>query len=131
MAGTNPIEIATYNYYRGMIYMGLERYTDAIECFRKVLSQPTAMSHQVHADAYHRVSLLNLIVHGESFDAKQAGCGQVILRVIELEENTRRQDGAASVQDDAWMTEAGALPSAAFENPNKWHGDLMNAWETN
>ena len=45
MHGTNPIEIITYNYYRGMIYMGLERYTDAIECFRKVLSQPTSIAH--------------------------------------------------------------------------------------
>ena len=38
LSGTNAIEICTYNYYRGMIYMGLERYLDAIECFRKVLS---------------------------------------------------------------------------------------------
>ena len=45
MPGTNPLEIAIYNYYRGMIYMGLERYTEAIECFRKVLSQPTAVIH--------------------------------------------------------------------------------------
>ncbi len=45
LPGTNPLEIAIYNYYRGMIYMGLERYTEAIECFRKVLSQPTAVIH--------------------------------------------------------------------------------------
>ena len=38
LSGTNAIEICAYNYYRGMIYMGLERFTDAIECFRKVLS---------------------------------------------------------------------------------------------
>lgn len=45
MSGTNPLEIAIYNYYRGMIFMGLERHSDAIECFRKVLSQPTGMIH--------------------------------------------------------------------------------------
>lgn len=45
MTGTNPLEIFTYNYYRGMIFMGLERYTEAIECFRKVLSQPTNIVH--------------------------------------------------------------------------------------
>ena len=45
LSGTNAIEITSYNYYRGMIYMGLERYIDAIECFRKVLSQPTAIVH--------------------------------------------------------------------------------------
>ena len=38
LSGMNPLEIFTYNSYRGMIFMGLERYTDAIECFRKVLS---------------------------------------------------------------------------------------------
>ena len=45
LSGTNAIEITSYNYYRGMIYMGLERYIDAIECFRKVLSQPTSIVH--------------------------------------------------------------------------------------
>ena len=64
MSGTNPLEIMTYNYYRGMLFMGLERYKEAIECFRRVLSQPTGMVHQVHMDAYVRISLLYLIVHG-------------------------------------------------------------------
>lgn len=89
MSGTNPLEICTYNYYRGMLYMGLERYTDAIECYRKVLSQPAAMAHQVHMDAWQRISLLNLIVHGESFNAKAAGVGAVVHRQIEQEENRR------------------------------------------
>ena len=47
-----------------MLFMGLERYKEAIECFRRVLSQPTGMVHQVHMDAYVRISLLYLIVHG-------------------------------------------------------------------
>ena len=89
--GTNPIEICTYNYYRGMIYMGLERYADAIECYRRVLSQPTAIAHQVHIDAYQRISLLNLIVYGETFNAKLAGVGTVVCRYIEMEENRRVQ----------------------------------------
>jgi len=45
MHGTNPLEIATYNFYRGMIYLGLERFPEAIECYRKVLSQPVNMPH--------------------------------------------------------------------------------------
>ena len=84
--GTNPLEIATYNFYRGMIYMGLERYTEAIECYRKVLSQPANMPHLVHMDAYQRVSLLHLIVHGKSFNAKQMGVTPALVRMIEKEE---------------------------------------------
>lgn len=98
MSGTNPLEICTYNYYRGMIYMGLERYADAIECYRKVLSQPAAMAHQVHIDAYQRVSLLNFIVHGQAFNAKEAGVGAVVNRHIEFEENRRlQQEGIQSM----------------------------------
>ena len=29
------------------------------------------------------------------------------------------------------MEEAGAAGGAIFENPNKWHRELINAWETN
>ena len=42
-------------------------------------------------DAYQRISLLNLIVHGEAFNAKAAGVGSVIVRTIEMEENRRVQ----------------------------------------
>jgi len=45
MKGTNPIEIMTYNYYRGMIYTGLKNYNRAIEVFSKVLTQPTKLLH--------------------------------------------------------------------------------------
>ena len=29
------------------------------------------------------------------------------------------------------MEEVGAAGGALFESPNKWHRDLINAWETN
>ena len=110
--------------------MGLERYQEAIECFRRVLSQPTGMVHQVHMDAYVRISLLHLIVHGQSFNAKKAGVGTVVSRKIEQEENRRMQeDGMSGLQDGAWMEESVIM--LANENPNKWHCDLINAWETN
>ena len=110
--------------------MGLERYQEAIECFRRVLSQPTGMVHQVHMDAYVRITLLHLIVHGQSFNAKKAGVGTVVQRKIEQEENRRMQeDGMSGLQDGAWMEESGIM--LANENPNKWHCDLINAWETN
>ena len=129
MQNTNPLEIMTYNYYRGMIYMGLERYSEAIECYRKVLSQPSGLVHQVHVDAYQRISLLNLIVFGEQFQPKVNGVGAVIYRYIEQEENRRKQEGQ-SMQDDSWMEEAGAI-GINLESPNKWHADLINAWESN
>ena len=81
-------------------------------------------------DAYVRISLLHLIVHGQSFNAKKAGVGTVVARKIEQEENRRMQeDGMSGLQDGAWMEESGIM--LAQENPNKWHCDLINAWETN
>ena len=38
-------------------------------------------------------------------------------------------DGMSGMQDGAWMEESGIM--LASENPNKWHCDLINAWETN
>ena len=38
MKGTHPLEIMTYNYYRGLLYMGLEKFPQSIECFREVLA---------------------------------------------------------------------------------------------
>mmetsp|Transcript_77215 Transcript_77215/g.106780 ORF Transcript_77215/g.106780 Transcript_77215/m.106780 type:complete len:84 (-) Transcript_77215:279-530(-) len=38
MEGTSPVDIMVYNYYRGMIFTGLKRYQDAINCFRAVLT---------------------------------------------------------------------------------------------
>ena len=34
------------------------------------------------------------------------------------------------MQDDSWMEEAGAI-GINLESPNKWHADLINAWESN
>lgn len=88
--------------------------------------------HEVHIDAYQRISLLNLIVHGQTFNAKASGVGTVISRHIELEENARvQQEGLQSIQDGAMMDEVGAAGGALFEIPNKWHRELINAWETN
>ena len=68
------------------------------------------MVHQVHMDAYVRISLLHLIVHGQSFNAKKAGVGTVIARKIEQEENRRMQeDGMSGLQDGAWMEESGIM----------------------
>ena len=35
------------------------------------------------------------------------------------------------MQDGTWIEEAGAAGGNLFESHNKWHGDLINAWETN
>ena len=43
---TEPMEIVSYLYYKGLIYIGLKRYTDAIEQFRLVLAYPTAITHK-------------------------------------------------------------------------------------
>ena len=40
-------------------------------------------------DAYHRITLLNLIVNGEAFEPKKNGVGETCLRAIEQEEAKR------------------------------------------
>lgn len=78
MKGTLPIEIMTYNYYRGLLNTGLQKFPQAIECFRKVLSQPTNLCHAVHIEAYYKVSILNLIVKGETFDLKAGNVSSTV-----------------------------------------------------
>ena len=83
MKGMLPIEIMTYNYYRGLLFTGLQRFPQAIECFRKVLAQPTNLLHQVHIEAHFKITLLNLIVHGETFDMKAANVSSVLQRELQ------------------------------------------------
>lgn len=70
---TPPLDIMTYNYYRGSIFMALEMFEQAMEAFRKVLTQPANVFHQVHADAYDRVSILSLVVHGKKYSTSEEG----------------------------------------------------------
>ena len=88
------------------------------------------MLHQVHLDAWHKVSLLNYVVHGQAFDTKTAGVSSVVLRNIEMEESKRlAHDGMQGMQDAAFFEEAGiGRPS---DNESKWYHELVNAWETN
>ena len=66
--------------------MGLENFPQSIECFREVLAQPTNVCHQVHLEAYYKVTLLNLIVHGQAFDVKAANVGASIQKEIQTRE---------------------------------------------
>lgn len=38
---TNPLDIIAYNYYRGILFIGLERYEDAIQCFKIAIALPS------------------------------------------------------------------------------------------
>ena len=68
-------------------------------------------------------------MYGETFHPKANGVGIVVSRFIEQEESRRRQEGQ-TMQDDAFMEEAGAM-GISIDSPNKWHADLINAWESN
>ena len=59
--GTEAIEILTYNYYRGMLFTGLKRFDEAINCFNRVLSLPAKVVHRVHIETYKKLCLLLLI----------------------------------------------------------------------
>jgi len=58
---TQPMDVLSYLYYKGLIYVGLKRYNDAIEQFRLVLSYPTQILHKVHSESYKKLILLTLI----------------------------------------------------------------------
>ena len=119
MKGTLPIEIMTYNYYRGLLNTGLQRFPEAIECFRKVLSQPTNLCHAVHIEAYYKVSILNLIVHGETFDMKAGNVSSSIQREIQ-----NRESRLMEMQVPAGVEGIDGMPRV------NWHAALVDAWQT-
>jgi len=71
---TQPMDVLSYLYYKGLIFVGLKRYDDAIEQFRLVLSYPTQILHKVHCESYKKLILLTLIkvAHGQ-VPTSQAG----------------------------------------------------------
>lgn len=55
------MDVISYLYYKGLIYTGLKRYSEAIEQFTLVLSYPSQCIHKVHTESYKKLILLNLI----------------------------------------------------------------------
>jgi COP9 signalosome complex subunit 3 len=71
---TQPMDVLSYLYYKGLIFVGLKRYTDASEQFRLVLSYPTQILHKVHSESYKKLILLTLIkVASGEIPTSQAG----------------------------------------------------------
>lgn len=52
-------------------------------------------------DAYLRVTMLHLIVHGKAFDTKKNGVGETVSRFIQQEES-KKDALMQCVQDSAW-----------------------------
>jgi hypothetical protein len=61
MKGTNPMDIISYIFYKGLIFTGLKRWGDAIKEFKLVLQYPSQCSHLVHAESYKKLILLTLM----------------------------------------------------------------------
>jgi len=55
------MDVLSYLYYKGLVYVGLKRYDDACEQFRLVLSYPTSILHKVHSESYKKLILLTLL----------------------------------------------------------------------
>lgn len=58
------MDIIAYNYYRGMLFTGLKRFDDAMECFKLAISAPTALMHKIFTEAYKKLFLLSLLTFG-------------------------------------------------------------------
>lgn len=61
---TSPLDIIAYNYYRGLLFIGLQKYNQAIESFKLAISLPTGVVHKVHLESYKKLVLINLIHNG-------------------------------------------------------------------
>jgi COP9 signalosome complex subunit 3 len=58
---TSPMDILAYNYYRGMLFIGLKKYQKAIDSFKIVISMPSTIIHKVHIESYKKLILASLI----------------------------------------------------------------------
>lgn len=58
---TSAMDIVSYFYYRGLLFLGLKRWKDALEQFQHVLSFPADCVHAVHVESYKKLLLLSLI----------------------------------------------------------------------
>ena len=65
LPGVAPIDICTYNYYCGLLLLGLRRFKESMVRFNQVLLIPTKIVHQVHVDAYKKLQLIALIQGNE------------------------------------------------------------------
>ena len=73
----------------------------------------------MHIEAYYKLTLLNLIVNGETYDLKAGNVSSVILREIQMRE--------------ARLLETMQAPTAQpgiVVSSEKWHSDLIDAWQT-
>jgi len=61
----NPMDIIVYNYYRGLLFTGLNRFKEAIDCFKLAISQPSQITHKVFSESYKKLSILSLLVSGK------------------------------------------------------------------
>lgn len=51
-------DVMNYNYYRGMLFVGLERFDEALHCFELVLDTPHPILHILQAQAFKKIILL-------------------------------------------------------------------------
>jgi hypothetical protein len=66
-SGMNPIDIVTYNYYRGMLYCGLNDFERAADAFKNVIMYPSKCVHEVHLDAFKKLAIVTLMNTGREF----------------------------------------------------------------
>lgn len=61
---SNPMDIVNYLFYKAMILTGLKRFSEAIECFKSVISYPSQVTHKLHTESWKKLILLNMIEYG-------------------------------------------------------------------
>lgn len=52
------VDIMNYNYYRGLLFTGLDKFEEAKHCFQLVLDTPYQILHILQVSAFKKLSLL-------------------------------------------------------------------------
>lgn len=64
---TQPMDLLSYMYYRGIIFISQKQYLRAIECFKTVISFPANILHKIHTESYKKLTLLSMLINGRDF----------------------------------------------------------------
>eukprot|EP00357_Protocruzia_adherens_P017490 CAMPEP_0115005668 /NCGR_PEP_ID=MMETSP0216-20121206/20021_1 /TAXON_ID=223996 /ORGANISM="Protocruzia adherens, Strain Boccale" /LENGTH=428 /DNA_ID=CAMNT_0002372063 /DNA_START=42 /DNA_END=1328 /DNA_ORIENTATION=+ len=63
--GIKPVDMLLYNYYRGMLFIGLKEYGKALNSFLISITTPSKVLHAAAIEAYKKYLLVSLKLHGK------------------------------------------------------------------
>lgn len=68
-SGVGPSDVILYYYYAGSIALATKQYSAASRLYELALAVPCEVAHSAAVEAYKKLVLVHLLVHGESYSA--------------------------------------------------------------